>query len=105
MPAKRRSSTSTRRSSASTRETPNFFDRLEWRNAGPYRGGRVAAVAGDPRGRNTFYFGSTGGGGWKTMDAGQDWENTTDRVFKRAAVGASPVPQADPHLVYVGTGA
>jgi hypothetical protein len=52
-------------------QTPNFFDRLEWRNAGPYRGGRVAAVAGDPRERNTFYFGSTGGGVWKTMDAGQ----------------------------------
>jgi hypothetical protein len=72
MPAKRRrSTTSSRRSGSSVRDVPNFFDRLEWRCAGPYRGGRVGAVAGDPRERNTFYFGSTGGGVWKTMDAGQ----------------------------------
>ncbi|TMC73395.1 MAG: glycosyl hydrolase [Chloroflexi bacterium] len=83
---------------------PNFFDRLEWRNAGPYRGGRVAAVAGDPRERNTFYFGSTGGGVWKTMDGGQYWENTTDRFFKRASVGAIAVAPADPNVIYVGMG-
>src|SRR2546427_11806691 len=104
MPAKRRSKTSVRRSGASSRQIPNFFDRLEWRNAGPYRGGRVAAVAGDPRDRNTFYFGSTGGGVWKTMDAGQDWENTTDRVFKRASVGAVAGPQADPTRDFRGRG-
>jgi photosystem II stability/assembly factor-like uncharacterized protein len=85
-------------------QTPNFFDRLEWRNAGPYRGGRVGAVAGDPRERNTFYFGSTGGGVWKTMDAGQYWENTTDKFFKRASVGAIAVAQADPNVIYVGMG-
>jgi photosystem II stability/assembly factor-like uncharacterized protein len=104
MPAKRRSTASTRRSTTSPRETPNFFDRLEWRNAGPYRGGRVAAVAGDPRERNTFYFGSTGGGVWKTMDGGQYWENTTDRFFKRASVGAIGVSEADPNVIYVGMG-
>src|ERR1700704_3545104 len=104
MPAKRRSTTSARRSSASPRETPNFFDRLEWRSAGPYRGGRVAAVAGDPRERNTFYFGSTGGGVWKTMDGGQYWENTTDKFFKRASVGAIAVAQSDPNVIYVGMG-
>jgi len=104
MPAKRRTSTTARRTSASSREIPNFFDRLEWRNAGPYRGGRVAAVAGDPRDRNTFYFGSTGGGVWKTMDGGQYWENTTDRFFKRASVGAIAVAQADPNVIYVGMG-
>ena len=104
MPAKRRSSASTRRSTVSPRETPNFFDRLEWRSAGPYRGGRVGAVAGDPREHNTFYFGSTGGGVWKTMDGGQYWENTTDKFFKRASVGAISVAQADPNVIYVGMG-
>src|SRR5437660_2333445 len=104
MPAKRRTSTTARRTSASSREIPNFFDRLEWRNAGPYRGGRVAAVAGDPRDRNTFYFGSTGGGVWKTMDGGQYWENTTDRVFKRASVGAIAGAQADPNVIDGGMG-
>lgn len=104
MPAKRRSRTSSRRSSASSRETSNFFDRLEWRNSGPYRGGRVATVAGDPRERNTFYFGSTGGGVWKTMDGGQYWENTTDGFFKRASVGGLAVAPADPNVIYVGMG-
>src|SRR5438309_2860883 len=104
MPAKRRSRTSSRRSSASSRQIPNFFDRLEWRNSGPYRGGRVPAVAGDPRERNTFYFGSTGGGVWKTMDGGVYWENTSDRFFKRASVGAVAVAPADPNVIYVGMG-
>src|SRR5438874_1196663 len=104
MPAKRRTATAALRATAAPRETPNFFDRLEWRSAGPYRGGRVGAVAGDPRDRNIFYFGSTGGGVWKTMDGGQYWENTTDRFFKRASVGAIAVAQADPNVIYVGMG-
>ena len=105
MPAKRRRSTTSARGSSTTRgPIPNFFDRLEWRCAGPYRGGRVGAVAGDPRDRNTFYFGSTGGGVWKSMDGGQYWENTTDKFFKRASVGAIAVAQADPNVVYVGMG-
>src|SRR3989441_1025006 len=105
MAAKRRV-TSNRRSRSSARggTVPNFFDRLEWRSAGPYRGGRVGAVAGDPRERNTFYFGSTGGGVWKTMDGGQYWENTTDRFFKRASVGGIAVAESDPDVMYVGMG-
>src|SRR2546428_8753965 len=105
MPAKRSSTSSRRsRSRAGGGTVANFFDRLEWRCAGPYRGGRVGAVAGDPRERNTFYFGSTGGGVWKTMDGGQYWENTTDKFFKRASVGAIGVAQADPNVIYVGMG-
>src|SRR5438094_9060984 len=104
MPVKRRSTTSPRRSSVAPTSAPNFFDRLEWRSAGAYRCGRVGAVAGDPRERNTFYFGSTGGGVWKTMDAGQYWENTSDKFFKRASVGAIAVAQADPNVIYVGMG-
>src|SRR5438093_5946848 len=105
MPAKRRSSASAARATTRpAREIANFFDRLEWRCAGPDRGGRVGAVAGDPRERNTFYFGSTGGGVWKTTDGGQYWENTSDKYFKRASVGAIAVAQADPNVVYVGMG-
>src|SRR5207245_5790755 len=96
--------TSIRRSRSGGGTVANFFDRLEWRCAGPYRGGRVGAVAGDPRERNTFYFGSTGGGVWKTMDGGVYWENTTDRFFKRASVGGIAVAQSDPNVVYVGVG-
>src|SRR2546428_3002979 len=105
MPAKRSSTSSRRsRSRAGGGTVANFFDRLEWRCAGPYRGGRVGAVAGDPRERNTFYFGSTGGGVWKTDDAGHYWQNVSDGFFKRASVGAIAVSQADPNVVYAGMG-
>src|SRR6266850_2876404 len=84
--------------------TPGFLDKLEWRQAGPFRGGRVGAVAGDPRDRNTFYFGSTGGGVWKSQDGGQYWENVSDGFFKRASVGAIAVSASDPNVIYAGMG-
>ncbi len=77
---------------------------LEWRSVGPYRGGRVVAVAGDPVDRQSFYFGSTGGGVWRTTDGGLIWENISDGYFKRASVGALAVSQADPNVIYVGMG-
>src|SRR5438093_1368108 len=101
MPVRRRARP-TRRISRSI--IPNFLDKLEWRNAGPFRGGRVGAVAGDPRDRNTFYFGSTGGGVWKTGDGGLYWENVSDGFFKRASVGAIAVSRSDPNVIYAGMG-
>ena len=65
-----------------------FLHGLEFRMIGPYRGGRVVAVAGDPVESQVFYFGSTGGGVWKTTDGGVYWENVSDGFFKRASVGA-----------------
>ena len=52
-----------------------FDDTLEWRNIGPFRGGRVVAVAGDPINQNNFYFGACAGGVWKSTDGGNYWEN------------------------------
>jgi photosystem II stability/assembly factor-like uncharacterized protein len=80
------------------------FQKLEWRCIGPFRGGRVVAVAGDPRDPAVFYFGSTGGGVWKTTDAGQYWVNVSDGFFKRASVGGIAVAPADPNVIYVGMG-
>ncbi len=77
---------------------------LVWRSIGPYRGGRVVAVAGDPRHDQVFYFGSTGGGVWKTTDSGTYWENVSDGFFKRASVGAIAVAESDPNVLYVGMG-
>src|SRR5512140_2244696 len=102
--ARRSSSARPRRSAAPAATAPGLLDRLEWRQAGPFRGGRVGAVAGDPRERNTFYFGSTGGGVWKTEDGGVYWENVSDRFFKRASVGAIAVAPSDPDVIYVGVG-
>jgi photosystem II stability/assembly factor-like uncharacterized protein len=87
-----------------TATTNVSLDGLEWRQLGPFRGGRVEAVAGDPRDRNTFYFGSCGGGVWKTTDGGLYWRNVSDGFFKRASVGAIAVAASDPNVVYAGMG-
>lgn len=90
--------------SSPTTNNPNLFKGLEWRSLGPYRGGRVVAVAGDPYDKQRFYFGSTGGGIWQTTDGGLIWENISDGYFKRASVGAIAVSQADTNVMYVGMG-
>lgn len=77
---------------------------LEWRSIGPYRGGRVVAVTGDASQAHVFYFGSTGGGVWKTTSGGTYWENLSDGFFKRASVGAIAIAPSDPNVLYVGMG-
>ncbi|MBV8200274.1 MAG: glycosyl hydrolase [Acidobacteria bacterium] len=77
---------------------------MRFRNVGPYRGGRVCAVTG-VRGRpSTYYFGSTGGGVWKTDDAGVSWEPISDRDLSTGSVGAIAVAPSDAKVIYVGTG-
>src|SRR5215469_11332460 len=83
---------------------PALLNSLEWRLLGPFRGGRVVAVAGDPSNPQVFYFGSTGGGVWKTLDGGIYWQNVSDGFFKRASVGAIAVASQDPNVIYVGMG-
>ena len=57
------------------------FSTLKWRNIGPFRGGRSNAVSGVRGNPMLYYFGSTGGGVWKTEDAGQSWKNISDGFF------------------------
>ena len=83
---------------------PIFFKALKWRCIGPYRGGRVVAVAGDPSNPLVFYFGATGGGVWKTENGGITWKNISDGFFKTGSVGAIAVSEADPNVIYVGMG-
>lgn len=84
---------------------PNtVLDAFGWRFVGPFRGGRVVAVAGDATEAQVFYFGSTGGGVWKTTDGGTYWQNVSDRFFERASVGALEVAPADRNVVYAGMG-
>jgi hypothetical protein len=71
---------------------------------GPYRGGRSTAVTGTPDRPHTFFMGSTGGGVWKTDDAGASWRNVSDGFFDVTAIGAIEVADADPNVLYVGTG-
>jgi photosystem II stability/assembly factor-like uncharacterized protein len=81
-----------------------FFGGLSYRNVGPVRGGRSIAVAGSASRPNEYYFGATGGGVWKTTDAGTTWRAVSDRFFRSSSVGAIGVCEANPDVVYVGMG-
>lgn len=81
-----------------------LYNKMAWRNIGPFRGGRSTTstgVIGDPL---TYYFGSTGGGVWKTTNAGISWKNVTDGFLNTGSVGAVAVSASDPNVVYAGTG-
>ena len=80
------------------------FGPLAYRQIGPFRGGRAAAVAGVPTQPFVYYFGATGGGVWKTTDGGVTWEPLGDQTFKTGSVGAIAVAESDPNVVYVGMG-
>jgi len=80
------------------------FDAMKWRNVGPFRGGRSTAVTGVTQDPDTYYFGSTGGGVWKTTDGGYSWKNISDGFFKTGSVGAIAVAPSDPNVLYVGMG-
>jgi photosystem II stability/assembly factor-like uncharacterized protein len=83
---------------------PAFLEAMEFRNLGPFRGGRVTAVAGVHGDDQTYFMGSTGGGVWKTLDAGTTWKNISDESFDVGSIGAVAVAPSDPNVVYVGTG-
>ncbi|HEV7334098.1 MAG TPA: hypothetical protein VGN63_23905 [Flavisolibacter sp.] len=80
-----------------------LFSNVKYRLIGPFRGGRSAAVAGSYKAKNTFYFGATGGGVWKTTDGGSNWKNISDKYFG-GTIGAVAVAPSDEDILYVGEG-
>ena len=80
-----------------------LFDTLDWRQVGPFRGGRSCAVTGIVGDRDTYYFGACGGGVWKTTDAGKNWKNISDGTFG-GSIGAVAVAPSDSDIVWVGGG-
>ena len=83
---------------------PSFFSAIEWRNVGPFRGGRSTAVAGVVGEPHTYYFGGVGGGLFKTTDGGLNWKNISDGFFETGSVGAIAVAPSDPNVIWVGMG-
>jgi photosystem II stability/assembly factor-like uncharacterized protein len=90
-------------SASTSKFDEKLYSSLKWRELGPYRGGRSAAVTGVSGKPNLFYFGSVGGGVWRTTDAGQTYQNISDGFFG-GSVGAVSVSEWDNNVIYVGGG-
>ena len=81
----------------------NLFNSLSYRLVGPFRGGRVTAVTGVPGDPMTYYMGSTGGGVWKTTDAGKTWRNVSDTMRElEPGTDSEIMGEIDPALAEVG---
>jgi photosystem II stability/assembly factor-like uncharacterized protein len=81
----------------------NLLKGMQWRQVGPFRGGRVLAVTGIPGDPYTYYFGGVGGGVWRTTDGGMNWSPLFDRETV-SSIGAIAVSESNPSVIYVGTG-
>jgi photosystem II stability/assembly factor-like uncharacterized protein len=91
-------------SAAYAETNPALWSGLRYRMIGPDRGGRVTTVTGVPSQPYTFYMGSTGGGVWKTTDAGHTWVNLSDGQIPLGSMGAVEVSLSNPDVIYAGTG-
>ena len=81
-----------------------YFKPIKYRNIGPFRGGRSNSSTGVVNDPLTYYMGTTGGGLWKTTDAGHQWHNISDGFFKTGSVGAIAVSESNSNIVYCGMG-
>ena len=95
-------------SAQESKETKTQLDEIykpvKWRCIGPFRGGRSVCASGVPGKPQTYFMGTTGGGVWKTVDAGHHWQNVSDGYFNTGSVGAIAVSESEPNVVYVGMG-
>jgi photosystem II stability/assembly factor-like uncharacterized protein len=82
---------------------PKLFSGMQWRQVGPFRGGRALAIEGVRDEPNTWYFGAVAGGVWKTVDGGANWTPLFDKQ-DISSIGAIAVAPSDHNTVYVGTG-
>jgi photosystem II stability/assembly factor-like uncharacterized protein len=92
--------------SSATSTTQKLMSKLQWRNIGPFIGGRAVAVAGVPSQPDLFYFGGVEGGVWRSTNYGVSWENITDGKIPGTAtsIGAIAVAPSNPKIIYFGSG-
>jgi photosystem II stability/assembly factor-like uncharacterized protein len=88
----------------STTQLEQDLRAMRFRCVGPFRAGRSLAVASHTSDRNTYYFGTVGGGIFKSTDAGETWRDITDTNFLASSIGCITVAPSDPSVIYVGTG-
>lgn len=88
---------------ATTTFDQSLYSGIRWRELGPFRGGRSSTITGVHHNPNLYYFGTVGGGVWRTTDAGQTYENISDSYFG-GSIGAVAVAESDPNVIYVGEG-
>lgn len=81
-----------------------YLQPAKFRNIGPFRGGRSVASSGVKGQPLVYYMGTTGGGVWKTTDAGLTWNNISDGYFTTGSIGAIAVSESDPNVVFAGAG-
>src|SRR5713226_5527311 len=81
----------------------SLYSEMKWRMIGPFRAGKVNAVAGVPGNPGVYYFGADGGGVWKTTDGGTVWKPIFDKEAT-APIGAMALAPSNPNIIYVGTG-
>lgn len=90
--------------SGPAQDLDTYMQPVKFRNIGPFRGGRSTGSSGVVSDPFTYYMGTTGGGLWKTTDAGQHWTNISDGYFQTGSVGVVAVSESHPNVVYVGMG-
>ena len=76
-----------------------LYESMEYRNIGPFRGGRSTTVTGVPNDIFTYYMGATGGGVWKTTDGGNTWNNISDGYFNTTGIGDITVAPSNPNII------
>ena len=94
---------SQRKSKNNVKYEPILHESVTYREIGPFRGGRSAAVAGVPGEPDLYYFGATGGGVWRTEDGGETYKNISDGFFG-GSIGSIAIASDDPNVIYVGGG-
>jgi photosystem II stability/assembly factor-like uncharacterized protein len=80
-----------------------LFRGMQWRQVGPFRGGRALAIEGISNEPGVYYFGAVAGGVWKTTDGGANWAPLFDKE-NISSIGAIAVAPSDHNVVYAGTG-